>query len=240
MESSYSSYDFEKSIERIDEILNSSDSDFSDKKSIPNRDTLTFNNGFYVNATALFVDIRDSKSLSDDHERPVLAKIYKTYISEVVAVLKGDSNINEVYIEGDGVWGIFDTPYQADINEVFSTAARVSSIIDILNIKYKKKSYNSITVGIGLTYGSSLYIKAGYKGSGINEVVWLGELVGEAAELCSYGNKTYSDKETMVSSTFHSNLNDDNKNLLEWNQDRGCFNGYIVNMAMNEWVKNNE
>lgn len=240
MESSYSSYDFEKSIERIDETLNSSDSDFSDKESIPNRDTLTFNNGFYVNAAALFVDIRDSKSLNDDHTRPVLAKIYKTYISEVVAVLRGNSNINEVYIEGDGVWGIFDTPYQEDINEVFSTAARVSSIVDILNIKYKKKNYNSITVGIGLTYGSSLYIKAGYKGSGINEVVWLGELVGEAAELCSYGNKTFSDKETMVSNTFYSNLNDDNKNLLEWNQGRGCYNGYIINEVMSEWVKDNE
>lgn len=55
---------------------------------------------------------------------------------------------------------------------------------------------------MGASYGSSLYIKAGYKGSGINEVVWLGKLVGEAAKLCSYGNKTWSDKELMVSDVF--------------------------------------
>lgn len=240
MDSSYSSYDHNKSIERIDETLNSSDTNFSDKKSIPNRDTLTFNNGFYVEASAMFVDIRGSKDLNDKHTRPVLAKIYKTYISEVVAVMKGDSNINEIYIEGDGVWGIFDTPYQDDINEVFSTSARVSSIVDILNIKYKKKGYSTLTIGIGITYGSSLYIKAGYKGSSINEVVWLGELVGEAAELCSYGNKTYNDYETMVSYGFYSNLNDSNKKLLERNNNRSCYHGYIINTAMNKWVKDNE
>lgn len=240
MDSSYSSYDHNKSIERIDETLNSSDTNFSDKKSIPNRDSLTFNNGFYVEASAMFVDIRDSKDLNDKHTRPVLAKIYKTYISEVVAVMKGDSNINEIYIEGDGVWGIFDTPYQDDINEVFSTSARVSSIVDILNIKYKKKGYSTLTIGIGMTYGSSLYIKAGYKGSSINEVVWLGELVGEAAELCSYGNKTDNDYETMVSYGFYSNLNDSNKKLLEKNNNRSCYHGYIINTEMNEWVKDNE
>lgn len=239
MESDYSSYNYKKSIERIDEILNSSDTTFSDKKSIPSRDTLTFDNGFYVYASAIFVDIRDSKSLNDDHSRPVLAKIYKTYISEIVAVLKGNSCINETYIEGDGVWGIFDTPSKDDIDEVFSTAARVSSIIDILNIKYKKKGYSTISVGIGLAYGRSLYIKAGYKGSGINEVVWLGKLVGEAAELCSYGNKTYNDSELMVSSVFQQNLNDKNQGLLHWNQTRKCYNGNVVNTAMDEWVTEN-
>lgn len=240
MEAKYSYYSYQRSIERIDEILDSSDANYEDKDSVPKRDTLTFNNGVYVYASAIFVDIRESKSLNDKHKRPTLAKIYRTYISEVLAVMMGDSNVNEVYIEGDGVWGIFDTASKTDIDDVFSTAAQISSIIDILNIKYKKKGYSALTVGIGLAYYSSLYIKAGYKGSGINEVVWLGELVGEAAELCSYGNKTYYDKETMVSSTFHSNLNDDNKNHLEWNQNRRCYNGYIIDIAMDEWVKDNE
>lgn len=236
MEATYSNYNYKDSVTRIDEILESSENNYEEKKSIPARDSLTFNNGFDVSASALCVDIRNSSTLSEKYTRPKLAKIYRCYISEIVAVLKGDSNVNEIYIEGDGVWAVFNTPYQRDIDEIFSTAARVSSLIDILNFRFSKHNISPIVVGIGMTYGTALYIKAGYKGSGINEVVWLGKLVSDTHELCSYGNKTWSDKEIMVSSVFYSNLNDDNKKLLEYHYQRGCYHGNIINTAMNNWL----
>lgn len=239
MEAKYSYYNYEKSIERIDEILDSANTNYEKKKTLPKRDSLTFNNGFYVYASCIFIDIRDSKSLPEKHKRPTLAKIYRTYISEIVAIMKGDLGINEIYIEGDGVWAIFDTPKTRDINIVFSTAAKISSLVDTLNIKYQKKKYSQLTVGIGVAYQESLYIKSGYKGSGINEVVWLGKLVGETAKLCSYGNRGYDDKETMVSEMFYNNLDDDNKNLLNYNHNRACYHGNIINLEMNEWVKDN-
>lgn len=239
MQATYSVYDYNKSIERIDEVLDNSDSSYEDKESIPLRDTLTFSNGFYVDCSVLYVDIRGSKELTDKHKRPVLAKIYKTYISELVAVLKGHSKVNEIYIEGDAVWGVFDTPKKADIDELFSIGARASSLIDILNIKYKKKGYSELKIGIGMAYGSSLLIKAGYKGSGINEVVWLGNVVAEAALLCSYGNQTYYDFEMMVSNVIYNNLNDDNKKLLSKNYNRDCYHGVVINSLMDEWVQKN-
>lgn len=239
MEACCSAYDYMKSIERIDEVLNGSDLSYKDKESVPSRDLLTFNNGFYVECSAIFVDIRGSKELSERHTRPVLAKIYKTYISELVAVLKSHSKVTELYIEGDCVWAICDTPLKADIDELFSVAAKASSLIDILNIKYKKKGYSELKIGIGISYGSSLMIKSGYKGSGINEVVWLGKLVGEAAMLCSYGSKAYGDSEMMVSNVFYNNLRDENKRLLSKNFARDCYHGNVINIAMNEWVKKN-
>ncbi|MBF4332809.1 adenylate/guanylate cyclase domain-containing protein, partial [Vibrio anguillarum] len=78
MEASFSLYDFEKSRGRIDEILQGADASYTEKKSIPSRDDLTFTNGFNVWCTALFVDIRKSKELNKTHTNPVLAKIYKT------------------------------------------------------------------------------------------------------------------------------------------------------------------
>ncbi|MCW8332444.1 adenylate/guanylate cyclase domain-containing protein [Vibrio paucivorans] len=239
MEASFSLYDFEKSRDRIDEILQGADASYTEKKSIPSRDDLTFTNGFNVWCTALFVDIRKSKELNKSHTNPVLAKIYKTYISELVAIIKSHTKIREICIEGDCVWGIFDTPQKSDIDAVFSIGAKVSSLIDVLNIKYKKRGYSELTVGIGMSYGKSLLVKSGYKGSGINEVVWLGSLVSEAAELCGFGNKSYSDKEMMVSEVFYGNLNDHNKELLEYKAERGCYNGYVINTAMDEWVQKN-
>ncbi|HHX8441320.1 TPA: adenylate/guanylate cyclase domain-containing protein [Vibrio diabolicus] len=239
MEASYSLYDFEKSRGRIDEILQGSDASYTEKKSIPSRDELTFTNGFNVWCTALFVDIRKSKELNKSHTNPVLAKIYKTYISELIAVVKSHTKVREICIEGDCVWAIFDTPKKHDIDEAFSIGAKVSSLIDVLNIKYRKRGYSELTVGIGISYGKSLLVKSGYKGSGINEVVWLGRLVSEAAELCGFGNKSYLDREMMVSEVFYGNLNDHNKGLLGYNAERGCYHGYVINLDMNEWVQKN-
>lgn len=239
MKSNHNSYDFEKSRDRIDRILDSSDKSYEEVNSIPSRDKLTFTNGFYVNCTSMFVDIRGSSSFAEKYRRPTLAKIYRSYISEVVAVINGNLNCSEINIEGDCVWGIFDTPKKSDIDYVFSTAAEVSSIVKTLNCKYKKVKIDPISIGIGLDYGRALMIKAGYSGSGLNEVVWMGEVVNSASKLCSYGNKSYFDYELMASGVIQNNLNDYNKGLLSWNSNRSCYHGSIVNTVMEEWYEEN-
>ena len=93
-------------------------------------------------------------------------------------------------------------------------------------------------VGIGLDYGRALMLKAGYKGSGINDVIWMGDVINSAAALCAHGNKSWNDYEVMVSSDIHGNLNDHNKNLLSWNSNHSCYHGYIVNTAMDDWLNN--
>lgn len=233
MKSNNKSFSYDQSKVRIDDILKTDNKSYEEVDSIPSRDKLTFNNGFYVNKTSVvYVDIRNSSKLPEDNQRPVLAKIYRAFISEVVAVLNSDENCAEVSIDGDCVWGIYNTPYTSDINEVFSTAAVVSSVIELLNCKFKKKSIKSISVGIGISFGRVLMIKAGYQGSSLNDVVWMGEAVNDASKLCSFGNKSFGDKQMMVSSNFYGNLNDHNKALLGWNSNRGCYHGHVINTYM--------
>lgn len=239
MEATYSSFDYQKSIERISELLDTSDASYEDHTGIPARDRLTFANGFYVDVTVLFVDMRKSKELSEKHTRPVLAKIYRTYISETVAVLKGNATISEVYIEGDGVWAVFNTTTKAEVVSVFETAAQIASLVDIINIKLQRKGYSKFEVGIGIDDGESLYIKAGHKGSNINEVVWIGRVVGAAAAMCKNANSSWVDGELMASTIVYRSLTDKYKGFLEWNYNRQCYQGNVRNILMNEWVLNN-
>lgn len=237
MDASYKAFDQEESNDRIKDILNTSDVSFEEVDSIPSRDKLTFTNGYYVNCSAMFVDIRGSSELPKKHKRPRLARIYRSCISELVAAFRDHSKVSEISIQGDCVWGIYDTPYQSDINELFSTAAVVSSTIDILNWRLSKKGIDELLTGIGLSYGRALMIKAGYRGSGINDVVWMGDVVNDASKLCSRGNKTYSNDEMMVSEVFQSNLNDHNQSLLKWNGSESCYHGNVINTKMNDWLK---
>ena len=84
------SYDVDKSSDRMDEILDANNSNYSDRDHVPARSTLTYNNGYYVNVTALFIDIVGSSDMTDEHLRPTLAKIYRSFISESVAIMNAE------------------------------------------------------------------------------------------------------------------------------------------------------
>ncbi|MFC5649021.1 adenylate/guanylate cyclase domain-containing protein [Paenibacillus solisilvae] len=239
MESNYRIYDHLKSYDRLQEVIDTTDSSYSEVDDIPARDKLTFTNGFYTNCSALYVDIRSSSELPNKYNRPKLAKLYRSYISEMVAIMNGNTNCKEINIEGDCVFGVFNTPLKSNIDNLFGTAAGINSLIKVLNYKIQKKNYDAIKIGIGLHYGRALMIKAGYNGSGINDVVWMGDVINETAKLCSYGNKTSQDSPIMISDVFQSNLNDNNKALLQRNYSRSCYHGDVVNIEMEAWYKKN-
>jgi class 3 adenylate cyclase len=243
METNYKYYDYEKSITRIDDILNKQDSSFEELKTFPSTDKLTFKNGFYVNATALFVDIRDSSNLSDKHKRPALAKIYRSFISEVVAILNGNDKCKFINIDGDCVSGIYETPQKVDIDSVFHDAYTISSMVNILNCKLKKKNIQEIEIGIGLDYGRLLLVKAGFLSSRLNEVAWMGDALNTASKLCNKANKD-SNYEILASFSVYNNLNEHNQKLLyhiEYDSDLSIdyYAGTVINKGMNNWLKDN-
>lgn len=240
MESKFCAYAHQASDERIREILDSAES-FEESNEIPGRDKLTYSNGYYINCTALFIDIRDSSGLAAKHTRPVLGKIYRAYLSECVAVMNGDLNCREVFINGDCVSGIFNTPYKSNIDDVFSTAARLNSVTKILNWRLERKGYAAVDCGIGIAYGRALMLKAGYKGSGINDVIWMGDVVNEASNLCHEGNRGENEV-LQVSTTVFNNLNEHNKGLLSplykslFYSGPDQYQGNVINTEMEEYL----
>lgn len=235
MEASYSNFNHVESAARIRDILGIPDSAFQERDAIPARTDLTFENGFYVNATALFVDIRESKKLGERYKLPHLARFNRVFVSEMVAVLRDHAEVREMFIEGDCVWALYNSDLKKNIDAAFSCAAQAISLTKIASHYLTKRGYEPFRVGIGMHYGRALMIKAGHKGSGINEVVWSGKLVSRAAELCSLANK-YPALPIMVSDVIYTNLNDHNKRLLSWNQQHGCYHGDVINTVMNEWL----
>ena len=85
-----------------------------------------------------------------------------------------------------------------------------------------------------LTKADSL--KAGYSGSGLNDVIWMGDVVNSA---CHMANKAGRDghKTLLVSSCIQSNLNEHNQGLLnstmiDW---KTYYEGNVINTVMDAW-----
>lgn len=239
MDGNYRYYSYINSAKRIDEILDQPSGQFEEPQSLPDRDRLTFTNGFYGSCSAIFVDIRDSSKLPDKHNRPTLAKIYRAFISEMVAILNGASQVREVNIVGDCVWAVYNTPNKPDIDDVFSTAAEANTLKKLLNIKLEKKGFSSLNFGIGIDYGRVLMIKAGYSGSSINDVVYMGDVVNSAAHLAHRAGRL-GNNPIWAGDVFAQNLNEHNSALLKSSYDyelqRTVHTGEVANSAMYNWI----
>ena len=235
METKYKNFDYKDSFKRIDEILDGSDKSFEELKAIPSRNNLTYSNGYYVTSSAIFVTLCDSAALSSRFSLPALAKIYRCFISETVAILNSNDNCVDIRITGDCVSGIYNTPHKTDIDTMFSDAARINSLIKTLSFKLEERGMQNVSIGIGMDYGRSLMVKAGYSGSGISDVLWIGGVVNRASQLCRYANKHKGIESTFVSYKTFINLSDYNKKLLRKHSAHNCYYGDVINVTMDEW-----
>ncbi|MCX5067700.1 adenylate/guanylate cyclase domain-containing protein [Micromonospora lupini] len=240
MDGKYRPYNYLASIERIDGYLKQPRGNFEEVDELPDRDRLTYTNGFHAQwCSALFVDIRDSSKLPDVYTRPALAKIYRAYISEMVAILSGVPKVHEVNIVGDGVWGVFNSSQKSDNDEVFSAAFKINSLLRILNHKMKTAGYETpIRVGIGVADGRALMIKAGFNGSGIHDVVYMGQVVNRAAKLASQGSKGLTPP-IVLDEDFVVHLNGHNADLVHHDRRSGWYTSDAVSAVMDEWADEN-
>jgi class 3 adenylate cyclase len=241
METNRRDYIFDDSDSRMQEILDAPAGAYEEVNSIPDRSKLTYTNGFYVNCTAIFIDIRGSSRLPELHNTPVLGKIYRSYISECIAILNHFEECKEIFISGDCVSGIFNTPYKDDIGTAFFAAAALNSLIQHLNWRLEKKGYAAIRCGIGISYGRALMLKSGFTGSGLSDVVWMGNVVNEASNLCHQGNKN-GRLPVQVANVVQQNLSDEHKRLIQpvyvnLFGETSQYEGDIFVVKMQDWLQ---
>jgi class 3 adenylate cyclase len=239
MDGNYKTYNHVTSSDRIKAILDQPAGTFEETDSLPDRDKLTFANGFYGNCSAIFIDIRDSSGLTAKHKRPALAKIYRAFISEMVAVLNSTYIVREVNIVGDCVWAVYNTPLKTDITEVFNVASRANTLLKLLNHHYSKNNIDSLKIGIGVDYGRALMIKAGYSGSGINDVIYMGDVVNSAAHLAHEAGRGWNPP-IYVGADIHYNLSDEDKKWFSSTYLGGqgtIYTAEVVLTTMNEYIK---
>ena len=244
MEVTSSIYDYKKSRYRMDSILSEESEEVIEKENkFPSESILTFNNIVTSTIDVIAVDIRNSTELSEalaQNNIKMLTKIYRAYISEVIAILKGNPDIERVYIEGDGIWAVFKITDDNHTPRVFDTATQISAIVETLNVKLRERKDPFIQVGIGIERGKTFYTKAGYKGSGINAEVWVGNIVNKAFKLCSKANKRKI-KEIVVSEKVYNRLEKQQQKMLKKDKKESIYHGAIICGKMyNSWLKYNK
>lgn len=242
-------YDYKKSKETVESILGSP-TKIVTKEKIPSSDSeFTYENGIKTWVGALFVDIVDSSKLFQSPDENT-ARIIRSFCSEIISILKDDGNYREIGIRGDCVYCIYTVPYKIDLVNIFRHAYRINSFMKMLNKLLKKKGYSPIRAGIGLGCSQDLIVKAGQNGSGINDKIWIGRAVVDAAHLSDTANRN-GISEIAMSPLFYDNviehLCEENKNYKSWITPHtygyyGSIDYYhcdIVEARFDEWIEEN-
>ncbi|MDX1260838.1 adenylate/guanylate cyclase domain-containing protein [Exiguobacterium sp. K1] len=190
-------FDFERSLKRIKESLYDP-ANYEEADDIPKKESLTFTSGKYVQCASLFVDLRGSSDLIKTQKRhpKTLARLYRAYISEMVAIVNSFKTCKEVNIIGDCVSAMFagDQGDEKPVIEALRAASMCNGMMEVLNVHFKKKwgaEFKPVKAGIGVALGRALVIKAGHSGTGINDLIYMGDVVNKASKMCGLAYKEY-------------------------------------------------
>ena len=205
-------YDYINGKKRIEAILYN-DVDVIEQDKLPKQSEFTFDNAYESWITGIFVDIRDSTSLFSQEDKNDVSRLIRAFTSEIIEILRlddlgnPDDNIREIGIRGDCVYAVYTTPQKDDIYEIADKSFVINTYMKMLNKLLEEAGYPTIKVGIGVSTGKDLVVKAGRANVGINNLVWIGSAVTMASKFSGFGNK--NGMESLVfSSCSYSNFID--------------------------------
>ena len=231
---------------RIFDILDSK-TDVIETDTVPSSESsFTYENGIRTWVAAVFIDMRHSSDFFTKNNADVVARIMRAYCSEIINILRQNSNYREIGIRGDCVYAIYTSPTKDSLNQIYDDAVIINSFHKLFQKILLKKGYPTFSVGIGLGADKDLVIKVGQPYSGINDLIWIGNAVIDASNLSNKGDTSglYS---IYMNSCFYSNIKDyvANYETGEKNSDQIHYiNGIgyatdVVKINIDNWIKEN-
>lgn len=203
--------EFRNCKKRVIDILTSKTS-IKEMDSIPSsEDEFTYENGIKTWVGALFVDIRNSTDYFKENKSETIARVMRAFCSEIISILQKDENFRQIGIRGDCVYGIFSVTDKKDLEQILSNAILINTFQCMFQKILLKNSMPTFEIGIGLGCSKDLVIKAGKKGTGINDLIWIGDAVIDACKLSSQGNID-GFKPIVMNDCFYTNIKNANAN----------------------------
>lgn len=240
-----SGYNYKERKKKVEEILDNTNK-INEVDKFPRDEDFTYENGYKAWTGAIFVDLRDSTKLFTENEEVDIAKVVRGFTSEVIEILRKDTEKNElkeIGIRGDCVYAIYSSPLQKDLYDIATRAFYINTYMKMLNKLLEERSLPNIKAGIGLAADKTLAVKSGRKSSGINNLVWIGEAVTKAANLSDVGSKN-GICSIVMSSLFYTNYIDvetDPKAETWWtrkicSKNGTYYHGNVIFTEFNDWI----
>ncbi len=159
--------------------------------------------GKYLEATAMFSDIRGFTTITESQTPAETIELLNTYYTLMFEAISGHSGVVNQMV-GDGLMAIFGAPLPMDGKEEQAVRAAIEMIemIDLFNYDRTTQGKTPIKIGIGIATGSVI---AGYTGTQSRATyTCVGDTVNLAARLESHTKVV--GKPILIDETTHQKL----------------------------------
>ncbi len=169
---------------------------------------LTFGNtGLRFEGTVLFIDMRGSTAILNNHNRTTVAKIHMAYFHTIVKI----SNLFGGHVRsfnGDSALVFFQGTTKASLSTAVKAAMKIKFMLndDKEGIKDIISKYTTIDFGIGIDDGKILCTKIGIGGEHNRDLFWIGNAVNKSTVL---SDKAKLPRAIYISSYVYANLTDE-------------------------------
>lgn len=168
---------------------------------------LTFGNtGLKFTGSVLFIDMRGSTEVLNNHNRTTVAKLHMSFFHTIVKIANSlDGNVRS--FNGDSALIFFHGNYKETISTAVKCAMQIKYMIDNSEsgINEILKKYSKLDFGIGIDHGNVLCTKVGIGGEHNRDLFWIGNCVNKSTVL---GDQSKKPNHVSISSHVYSNLLD--------------------------------
>lgn len=172
---------------------------------------LTFGNkGLKFEATVLYIDLRDSTKILNQHNKSTIAKIHKAYLYTTVKIAKSLGGEVRSF-NGDSVLAFFQGTTKNTLSNAVKAAMQIRYMIanSESGINTLLEKYSAVDFGIGIDDGKILCVKVGVGGdANTKDLIWIGNAVNKSVIISDQCKSNYY---IGISSYVYSNLNDEVK-----------------------------
>lgn len=229
-------FDIEKSLDRIDKMLTASD-DYHILQSLHSIDKMEDDRAVYIPCVIIYIQVRPTMEKSESIKDEAVVKKHRCLISEIFSILEGSDNCYGYQFVGNSFIAFMRCVEKSDMDKAFEIAAKVKSIVDIINFKLNKYNIVSTRIGIAIDKGWMLRMTQSFVNSERSGMLWDGYMVERVRQMASYAGSSLYDQTIMISKAVYDDLNDNYQKLFSYNNTRNCYNSSAVNIYMNNWLK---
>lgn len=238
MKERYFGINIEESIQRIDSLLAERNEAFTACITFPHKWQEEALNGIYVNAAVVYFDLKKTAKLFSNHSISTVAKILRTYISEITSILKSLPKCKGVVLDGDNIYGVYDASLTTGLDNVFALAVIGKSILEVLNHKLSMQQMPTVSAGIGIDFGKVLMVKTEFKQ--VKEPVWLGDVIYFAARFSHLANQAEGGSHIYLSRVVYQSLGKEYQNLCQMHPSQEWYQCTATYDPISHWLQKQE
>ena len=222
-------YELSESLQRMGDILDSKGEEYRKYHFIPQEGISDEHRGYFVDcaviASRLYFHTNEISPLG-------VAKVYDMYINEAKCILAEHELCNKIILHGNTIIGIYNFGPEGFLNELLDVVGRLSSLPDVINVKAGRKSSPLI--------GNVSSMEAGYQFAVRSDegMDFFGGMLNRAEGwIVKRDVDAKEPKGLFVSQVVYDNLKEQYQNFFQLSDFGDLYHGYVENIGMARWVK---